>query len=112
MRLFRVAAISLFAALIVGAGTAEAAGWYLPLRLAKHETKRFAISDCESDFECVAYGVGPCARRTPSRVDCLESTYFSDPEGEMRCDVVLHWGVNFRGVVTLKNTGHADCYYQ
>lgn len=106
---FKIALLAVVALALLAASTAQATRYYLPISLAKHETREVAIADCEEAPACVAYGVGACERRSFSRVDCIERIFFSDRFGEEECDWILHWGVNY-GIVALKSYKLLYCY--
>jgi len=99
-------------ACFVWATPAEAFEWHLKYPQAKNESKLFAKALCSEDSDCTAYGVGECRRMSNSRIDCLIGNFYADkPEvgEETGCTIVLHWGVDRRGVVVLKNAGPPHC---
>lgn len=105
-----IAALAAFLALV---GTAQAFQWHLPLGQAKHATREFAEESCRSDHRCTGFGVGACRRVSDSRVDCVAGLFYKDqpkPGEETECNIVLHWGVDSRGYLALKNHGSPNCF--
>jgi hypothetical protein len=101
------------AAFFVLVAVAAAFQWHMSYGQAKHSTREFAQAFCEEDRECVAWGVGPCLRRSSSRFDCTMGAFyknFYEPGDEAECDIALHWGVSRSGYVTLKNHGLPNCH--
>ena len=107
-----VAFLAVAAMMVVWAASAQAWHWHLPYNAAKRENRKLAEGICKSDPECVAYAWNVCQRVTDSRVDCLVSTWYEEPEGETRCSMVTHWGVNRRGYIVLKNRSRFRCYLE
>ncbi|HEX5928080.1 MAG TPA: hypothetical protein VFY48_01670 [Solirubrobacterales bacterium] len=99
-------------ALLATAGSAEAFKWHMSYGQAKNASKELAKELCDGVSECTGYGVGQCQRRSPSRFDCLIGLFSpgTEPGEEIQCDVVLHWGVNRGGAITLKNRGPFHCH--
>lgn len=106
---FKLIFATIAAMALLGVGSAQASRYYLPIPLARYETRNVAIEDCEAAPVCVAYGVGSCERRSSSRVDCIEEIFFSDRYGEEECDWILHWGVSY-GIISLKSYKLLYCY--
>lgn len=100
------------AALLVMAGSAEAFKWHMSYGQAKNASKELARELCDSTSDCTGYGIGKCQRKSSSRFDCPIGLFTpgAEPGEEIRCDVVLHWGVNRGGVLVLKNRGPFHCH--
>lgn len=104
--------IAALAACLSLVGTAEAFQWHLGYGQAKHATKEFAEETCQRDHKCVAYNVGSCRRASESRVDCAAGFLYkgvNEPGDKVVCALILHWGVNHNGEVTLKRHGRPSC---
>jgi hypothetical protein len=101
-------------ALALMAGSASAARYYMTYGQAKSETAEFASETCGRD--CIGSRAGPCKRRSPASISCvmIHRYAFLPAEGdeveEFDCHTLLHWGVNRRGVIVLKNTGKPYCF--
>lgn len=107
----KVLAVSLLAFFVI-VGSAQAFVWHLRVSTARHETERFIRGICEEEGpECTAWAGYRCNRISESRVDCLAATWGPgySIEEEIECYLTLHWGVNYEGVVALKNHGQARC---
>jgi hypothetical protein len=108
--------LCLSAALALGcfvwATPADAFEWHLKFPQAKNESRQFIEALCREEAECTGYGVGGCRRMSSSRVDCLVGAFYEDQPKvgeEVECTIVLHWGVDRRGTVVLKNYGPPHC---
>jgi hypothetical protein len=94
--------------------------YYMTYRQAKAETAEFAAESCRRN--CVESAAGPCRRRSRSAFSCVMiQTYAFLPsaqeeaegvEGpvEVDCHTLLHWGVNYRGVIVLKRASEPHCF--
>lgn len=104
-----IAALAVFLCLV---GAAQGFQWHLGYGQAKHATKEFAEQVCHRDHKCVAYHVGPCKRRSESRVDCAAGFLYKgadEPGEKFVCALILHWGVSRNGEVALKRHGKPRC---
>lgn len=105
-------ALAAFVAFLCLVGVAQGFQWHLGYGLAKHATKEFAEETCRSERKCVAYHVGPCKRRSESRVDCAAGFLYkgvNEPGDEIVCAILLHWGVSHSGELALKRHGRPQC---
>jgi hypothetical protein len=99
-------------ACFVWAVPADASQSHLKYPQAKHESRLFVEELCRQDSDCTAYGMGGCRRMSSSRIDCLVGIFYADlPKvgEETQCAIVLHWGIDQRGLVALKNYGQPNC---
>jgi hypothetical protein len=109
---FKLAA-ALLLAFFALAGSAQAFQWHMRYGQAKHASREFVEGVCHADRECTGYGVGKCVRISESRFDCAVGTFYADSPGpgeETECSIVLHWGVNQAGYMTLKRHGTPRCF--
>lgn len=105
-------ALATLAAFFCLVGAAQGFQWFLPYGQAKHATKEFAEGTCHRDHKCRAYHVGPCKRQSSSRVDCAVGFLYrgvNEPNDEVVCALVLHWGVSHNGELALKRHGKPQC---
>jgi len=102
-------------ALAFSAASAEASGYYMTYGQAVAETKRYARNTCNELPECIAWGKGPCLRRSPSAFNCIAAFFYPGPgieEGEeLECNQILYWGVSRGGYIVLKNFSEPNCFY-
>jgi hypothetical protein len=97
---------------VVGVSSADAFVWQMRYGQAKNATKNFAKESCAEDSECLGWGTGQCYRRSDSHFACEMGLFFSgvEPEEEIECDVVLHWGASRDGYIVLKRHGPPHCF--
>jgi hypothetical protein len=112
----KVLVVSVLAFLVVGVSSASAY-YYMTYWQAKNETAELASETCREN--CIHSEAGPCHRRSRSAFDCVMiRTYGFVPQPgeevqgpiEVDCYTLLHWGVNRRGIITLKGYGEPHCF--
>ena len=104
--------VSVLAVFFLLTAGAQAFQWHLSHGQAEHSSKEFAEAVCDQDKKCSDYEVGQCLRRSESRFDCEVGFRYADqpkPGEEVECHMPLHWGVNQKGLVVLKNYGKLRC---
>jgi len=105
--------VSALAAFFLLVASAQAFQWHMGYGQAKHSSREFAEVACHQDHKCSGYGVGQCLRASESRFDCEVGLFYAEepePEEEMECNIMLHWGVDHTGTVALKNYGKPHCF--
>lgn len=111
MRIKLVAAV--LASFFLLVASAQAFQWHMTYGQAKHSSREFAEAACQQDHKCTGFGVGSCHRASESRFDCAIGLFYAEepePEEEVECNILLHWGANHEGAVTLKRYGKPHCF--
>jgi hypothetical protein len=93
--------------------SAQAFHWRMNYGQAKHSSKEFVEEACRHDHKCTGFGIGSCQRSSDSRFDCEVGLFYAEepePGEEVECNIMLHWGVDHSGAVTLKNYGKPHCF--
>ncbi len=104
--------VSVLAAFFLLVAGAQAFHWHMGYGQAKSVSKEFAQIGCREDSKCTRYEAGQCLRKSESRFDCEVAFFYAktpQPGEEVECDILLHWGVDHRGAVALKNYGKPRC---
>jgi len=110
VKVFVVSVLAFFAIV----GSASAFVWHLSVSTARHESERLMRAVCEEEAECTGWAAARCTRISESRVDCVGAWWSPgySIEEEEQCYLTLHWGVNYHGVVALKNRGPLKCFVE
>jgi hypothetical protein len=105
--------VSVLAAFFLLVASAQAFQWHMAYGQAKHSSREFVEEACQSDHKCTGFGVGSCRRSSESSFACEVGLFYAEepePGEEIECNILLHWGTNHAGVVTLKNYGKPHCF--
>ena len=111
MRKTIIAVTCVLASIALGAATADAFVWHMSYGQAKNSTKEVARELCREDRECIRWAVGPCRRKSESSFSCEMAHFFrgAEPGEEIKCTIILHWGVEKGGYIDLKRAGRPHC---